>query len=412
MMTEIITIGDEILIGQIVDTNSAWMGVELNKAGFEIAQITSVHDDENHIVEALENALQRADVVLFTGGIGPTKDDITKHTLAKFFKTELVFNEDVLTNIENLFSARGRVPNELTRLQAMVPANCTVIQNRLGTAPITWFDYKGKVVVSMPGVPYEMKNAMSEEIIPRLQKRFKSPFIYHKTLIVVNNPESVLAKRIESWEDALPVDIKLAYLPNFGIVKLRLSGKSFDEVDLKRRIDLEAENVKQILGDDILVDEDLKPEMLVGRLLHQKQQTLATAESCTGGYIAHKITLVPGSSAYFKGSVVAYSNDVKAGVLQIDEKAIEQYGAVSQQVVEEMARNVAQKLGADYAVATSGIAGPGGGTIDKPVGLVWIAIRTPDEIISRQFQFNLSRELNIDRTYQTALLMLIEELRK
>lgn len=405
---EIITIGDEILIGQIVDTNSAWMAVELNKAGFHIAQITSVHDDALHITEALDNALTRAEVVLFTGGIGPTKDDITKQTLCKYFDTKLVFNEDVLRNIEHLLRNRQRAMNELTASQAMVPENCTVIQNPVGTAPVTWFEKNGKVIVSMPGVPNEMKNAMATEIIPRLQKKFETPAIVHKNVLVKGYPESALALKIADWENSLPDYLHLAYLPNYGLVKLRLSGSSDDELALEFEINQFVDRLAQILGDAIVAFEDLPLEVLVGRTLLKKNLKLATAESCTGGNVARKITEVPGSSAYFNGSVVAYSNDVKQNVLMVGDETLEKFGAVNAYVVEEMANGVRRLLTADVSVAISGIAGPDGGTVDKPVGTVWIAVSTADRTVSQMYRFGANRIQNIERTTQSALLFLLE----
>jgi nicotinamide-nucleotide amidase len=406
---EIITIGDEILIGQIVDTNSAWMATELNKSGFELAQITSVHDDVNHIIESLEMALKRADVVLFTGGIGPTKDDITKQTLTKFFKTKLIFDESVIANIERLFSTRPNfVLNELTRLQAMVPENCTVIQNLVGTAPVTWFEKDGKVIVSMPGVPYEMKNVMSTEIIPRLQQHFKTPVLLHKTVQVYGYGESSLALLIADWENELPDYISLAYLPNSGIVKLRLSGMSEDILALEFTMNQQIAKLSQQLGNAIVAFEDIPIEKLVGNLLKSKSLMVATAESCTGGNIAHQFTMIPGSSEFFKGSVVAYSNEVKTSVLQVSAQDLEMYGAVSQVVVEQMAINVRKLLKSDISVATSGIAGPTGGTDEKPVGTVWISVSSKDKILSREFRFGSLREQNIIRATQAALLMLKE----
>ena len=305
---EIITIGDEILIGQIVDTNSAWMSVELNKAGFEIVQITSVHDDAAHIIASLDLALERVDVVLFTGGIGPTKDDITKQTLSRYFGMQLVFNEEVYKNIEQVLIHRSRAVNELTRTQAFVPDGCTVIQNRVGTAPVTWFEKNGKVIVSMPGVPNEMKHIMSTEVIPRLSQRYKTPTIIHKNVIVQGYPESALAMKIADWENALPADIHLAYLPNYGIIKLRLSGVSEDPLALEFSINQQIAGLTEILADAIVAYDDTPVEEMIGNLLADKGMTLATAESCTGGFIAHKITSIPGSSQYFKGSVVAYSD--------------------------------------------------------------------------------------------------------
>ncbi len=406
---EIITIGDEILIGQIVDTNSAWMATELNKSGFELAQITSVHDDANHIIESLDFALRRADVVLFTGGIGPTKDDITKQTLCKYFDTKLVFDESVIHNIEKLFSTRPNfVMNELTRLQAMVPENCTVIQNLVGTAPVTWFEKDGKVIVSMPGVPYEMKNVMSTEIIPRLQKHFKTPVLLHKTVQVYGYGESALALLIADWENELPEYISLAYLPNSGIVKLRLSGLMDDVLTLEFAMNQQIDKLTQILGNAIVVYEDILIEKLIGNLLKSKNLMVATAESCTGGNIAHQFTLIPGSSEFFKGSVVAYSNEIKTNVLQVSTEDLENYGAVSQAVVEQMAIGIRKLLKADVSIATSGIAGPTGGTPEKPVGTVWISVSSEELTLSREFRFGSLREQNIIRSTQAALLMLKE----
>ena len=406
---EIITIGDEILIGQIVDTNSAWMATELNKSGFELAQITSIHDNANHIIESLELALKRAEVVLFTGGIGPTKDDITKQTLCKYFDTKLVFDESVIRNIEQLFSTRPNfVMNELTRLQAMVPENCTLIQNRVGTAPVTWFEKDGKVIVSMPGVPYEMKNVMSTEIIPRLQKFFKTPVLLHKTVQVYGYGESALALLIADWENELPEYISLAYLPHSGIVKLRLSGLLDDALTLEFAMNQQIDKLTQILGNAIVAFEDIPIEKLIGTILKSKGLMVSTAESCTGGNIAHQFTLIPGSSEFFKGSVVAYSNEVKTNVLQVSSEDLENQGAVSQAVVEQMAIGVRRLLKTDVSIATSGIAGPTGGTAEKPVGTVWISVSSENGTLSREFRFGPLREQNIIRSTQAALLMLKE----
>lgn len=406
---EIITIGDEILIGQIVDTNSAWMATELNTAGFELAQITSVHDDANHIIEALEMALKRADVVLFTGGIGPTNDDITKQTLCSYFDTKLVFNDTVYQNIERLFANRPNYKmNELTKAQAMVPEKCTVIQNEVGTAPVTWFDKAGKVVVSMPGVPYEMKRAMSVEIIPRLQKQFETPVIIHKTVQVYGYTESALALKIAEWESNLPEYTHLAYLPNSGVVKLRLSGFLENVLALEFVMNQQMDLLSQLLGNAIVAAEDIPIEQLLGNLLMAGGKTVSTAESCTGGNIAHVFTSLPGSSAFFKGSVVAYANEVKENVLQVNPADIEVFGAVSQQVVEQMAVGVRKLLKTDVAIATSGIAGPTGGSDEKPIGTTWIAVCSDEQVLSREFRFGKLREQNILRATQAALLLLKE----
>jgi len=406
---EIITIGDEILIGQIVDTNSAWMAQELNKAGFEVFQITSVHDEASHITHALDEALRRTDIVLITGGIGPTNDDITKKTLCQYFHTKLVFDPSVLENIKQVFANRlDFVFNDLTYSQAMVPENCTVIQNRVGTAPITWFEQEGKVVVSMPGVPYEMQEAMRNEIIPRLQTKFQTQKILHKTVQVFGYSESALAIKIADWEKELPDFIHLAYLPNYGIVKLRLTGTSDNLLSLEFAINQQIESLKQILGKAIIAFEDLPMEQIVGNLLAAQGKTIATAESCTGGNIAHRFTSHAGSSEYFKGGVVAYANEVKTDILQVTPEDLEKFGAVSQQVVEQMAKGALQLLRTDTAIATSGIAGPSGGTPDKPVGTVWIAVCIKEKMISRLFHFGNTREQIIQRTTQAALVMLKE----
>ena len=408
-MIEIITIGDEILIGQIVDTNSAWMAVELNKAGFQLSQITSVHDEADHIKKALDEALLRADVVLMTGGLGPTKDDITKQTLCEYFGTKLVFNPDVLENIQQIYHTRQSVMNELTKSQAMVPENCTVIQNRAGSAPITWFEKEGKVIVSMPGVPLEMKKVMSEEIIPRLQKYFKTPAIIHKTVQVYGIPESQLALRLTEWENALPEYLHLAYLPNFGIVKLRLSGAGQDEYKLEEAINLQIETLKSILGESIFAYEDKPVEKIIYEKLKISGLTVSTAESCTGGNIAHRLTLIPGISDCFKGSVVAYHNELKINALGVSARDIEQYGAVSSQVATQMAEGARKVMQTDLAVATTGIAGPTGGTDEKPVGTIWISVSSPERTITRSFNFGqFARENFIERSTMAALMMLNE----
>lgn len=405
---EIITIGDEILIGQIVDTNSAWMATQLNKYGFEIQRITSVHDNAKQIKNAINAALKDTHVVLITGGIGPTKDDITKQTLCDFFQTELVFSQEVYDNILRLFKHRPNVMNPLTAAQAMVPKNCTVIQNEVGTAPVTWFEKNGKIIVSMPGVPYEMKHNMTTKIIPMLSEFFNTPHILHQTVITYGIPESQLAITLNEWENNLPQHIHLAYLPNNGLVKLRLSGVADNQELLQQEIKGIFDQLPQLIGDAIVAYEDITPQAYLGQLLTQQQKSLATAESCTGGNIAHLITSIPGSSAYYKGSVVAYANDIKTNVLGVNPKDIKLQGAVSQTVVEQMAKGLQQKMNTHYAIATSGIAGPDGGTEDKPVGTTWIAVASPTKIISKKYQFGQLREQNINRATQAAIIMLIQ----
>lgn len=403
---EIITIGDEILIGQIIDTNSAWMAKELNNAGFEIYQITSVHDKEEHIIAAIQKAFEKNDIVLLTGGVGPTKDDITKQTLTKFFDSELQFDDAVYQNIIDLFAHRNISINELTRNQAYVPKNALVFQNRAGTAPILWFNKGTKVLVSMPGVPYEMKLAMTNDILPQLLKQFQSSVFIHKTVQVYGYSESALALKIADWEKALPENVHLAYLPNLSIMKLRLSGVSDEVLKLEFSINQQIENLKEILGKAIIAYEDISIEELTANLLLDKKMTIATAESCTGGHIAHKITSISGSSQYFKGSIIAYSNDLKTSLLMVDKDDLKKEGAVSKSVVEQMAVGARKLLNTDIGIATSGIAGPDGGSEEKPVGTVWIAVSTKSEVYSRLFHFGNLRDINIQRATQAAFLML------
>ncbi len=408
MNVEIITIGDEILIGQIVDTNSAWMAQQLNAGGFSVTQITSVPDIPGCMKNALHQALQRVDIVLLTGGLGPTKDDKTLQTLVEYFNTRLVFNDEVYAHVEMILSRSNLSMNELNRSQAYVPENAIVIQNQAGTAPITWFQQKGKIVVSMPGVPAEMQWAMQHEILPRLKKESHAKPLLHRHFLVYGYPESVLAIKLEEWESALPPFIRLAYLPSVGLVKLRLSAEQQEDVVVERMMNENAAKLHAILGKAILTDEDISLEVFIGNLLKTHAMTLATAESCTGGKIAHLITSVAGSSAYYKGSVVAYDNAVKEQLLQVSSDDIANYGVVSLPVAEQMAKGVLQLLDTDIAVATSGIAGPDGGTETKPVGTVCIAVATKNKVISRQFLFGKLRDKNITRSTVAALAMIKE----
>jgi len=407
-LVEIVTIGDEILIGQIVDTNSAWMARELNKDGFRIHQITTVSDDETHILKAVEGAFSRADIVLMTGGLGPTKDDITKQTLCKYFNTHLIHNQEVVDNIKEVFAHRGNVLNPLTLGQAMVPATATIIQNKRGSAPVTWFDKKGKVLVSMPGVPFEMEWVMSNEVLPRLRSRYNTPTLLHKTVLVVGISESGLAMKLTDWENELHECLKLAYLPSPGMVKLRLSGFLPNRQELENIIEAELVKLRDLLEGAILAEEDIPVEEVIGRLLKEKGLWLATAESCTGGNIAKQITNVSGSSTYFSGAIVAYQNEVKIQELGVSPETLRDFGAVSQETVEEMAEGVRKKLKTDIGVAVSGIAGPTGATEGKPVGTVWICVCTQDKNISRRFQFGQSRKRNVDLATLNAFAMIKE----
>ena len=405
---EIITIGDEMLIGQVVDTNSAWMARALNKAGFQVVQITTVGDAQKDILESIDHAFNRAEIVLITGGIGPTKDDITKQTLCHYFNTQLIHNEEVEANIRALFSTRPQVLNERTMAQAKVPETATIIQNKRGTAPITWFENKGRILVSMPGVPAEMEEAMRSDIIPRLSDHFKTPSLIHQTVLVVGIPESSLAIQLTDWENALPDFIKLAYLPSAGMVRLRLSGFLPDQQALDIAIENELQKLRSILGKAIFAETDVLPEVEIGRLLTEKGLWLATAESCTGGNIAHQLTTISGSSLFFKGSIVAYNNEVKIQQLGVKEDTLLRNGAVSREVVQEMAAGVRKRLQSDIGVAVSGIAGPSGETEGKPVGTVWIAVCNDKKSITKRFQFGQQRIRNIEMATLMAFTLIKE----
>jgi nicotinamide-nucleotide amidase len=403
---EIITIGDELLIGQVINTNAAWLGTELNLAGIKIHQVTTIADDRVHILSALHEASRHTDFIIITGGLGPTKDDITKETLCEFFSTRLVFSPMVYENIKRLFGSRGLEISELNRKQAKIPEACKPIENLNGSAAGMWFEKEGKIYISIPGVPYEMKSMISSYIIPELQKRFNPGAIVHKTIMTHGVAESVLAQKLENWEDNLPANIKLAYLPQPGSVRLRLTGMGNDKRILEQTIAGEIDKLKKIIPEDISSFDDEQLNETIGRLLRQHGKTLSTAESCTGGYIAHLITSVPGSSDYFKGSVIAYANEAKESLLKVRHKSLVEHGAVSGQVVKEMAAGARIRLKTDIAIATSGIAGPGGGTDDKPVGTTWIAISTTKKTFAEHFLMGNDRERNIRRTAVIALNML------
>ena len=405
MFAELITIGDELLIGQVVDTNSAWMGRELNNIGIEVLRIVSVRDREEEILEAIDNAMKRVNIVLVTGGLGPTKDDITKQTLCKYFNTELIFSEEVFENVKRVLT--GKIPmNKLNKGQAMVPKNCTVINNPVGSASVSWFERDGKVLVSMPGVPQEMTTVMAESVLPKLHERFQTDVIMHQTFLVQHYPESVLAEKLEAWEVALPDCIKLAYLPKLGIIRLRLTGRGHDRKEVETLLNREKAKLETILGEDIFSEEDTPLEVIIGELLKKRKLTVSTAESCTGGSIAERLTSIAGSSEYFKGSIVAYSNEVKKDLLYVSSETLEKYGAVSEETVIEMVKGAMKALKTDCAVATSGIAGPGGGTPEKPVGTVWIAAGYKNEIRTYKQETNRGRSMNIERAGNNTLLML------
>ena len=406
MKAEIITIGDEILIGQTIDTNSAWIANEVNLIGIDIIRISSISDKKADIIKALDNIGSDIQLVFITGGLGPTNDDITKYTLAEYFGGKLIQNKEVLEQIEQFVFKRNAQMNERNIKQADVPDNCKVISNRIGTAPGMWFEKNDTIYISMPGVPFEMKEMMSNSIIPELKKKNQDIFIIHKNVLTQGMPESKLAEVLEEWESELPKEIALAYLPSPGIIKLRLTAKGKNKEFLEKLIADVIKKLESIIPELICgYDSDLL-EQAIGKVLLTKNKTLSIAESCTGGNIAHLITSVPGSSAYFTGGVVAYSNEIKTRILNVSVSNIDTYGAVSKQVVEEMAIGVLNKFNTDFAIATSGIAGPDGGTKDKPVGTTWIAVADKTKVISKLFVFGDQRERNIQRASLTALNML------
>lgn len=411
MLAEIITIGDEILIGQIVDTNSAWMAKQLNAAGIRVKQITSVSDDADHIIEALSQAEKRAKIILITGGLGPTKDDITKYTLAKYFKMGMRRDPEVLAHVEEIFRRFNRPMIESNNKQADVPDGCTVIQNKNGTAPCMWFDHNGTIIVSMPGVPFEMMYLMDDEIIPRLKNTFELPFIYHKTILTANLGESFLAQQIEEIEDSLPPSIKLAYLPKLGQVRLRLSTSGTDEAQLKSDVEVYAQQIIEKIRPYVVAEDDIAIEKAILNIMNERGLTLSTAESCTGGYIAHLITQHPGCSSVFAGGAVAYSYEVKE-LVGVKADTLAKYGAVSEQTVKEMALGAITNFKTDYSVAVSGIAGPDGGTVDKPVGTVWIAVANKNGVVAKLFNFGNKRAQNIERSAIAALTMILNLLKE
>jgi nicotinamide-nucleotide amidase len=405
MLAEIITIGDELLIGQVIDTNSAWIAEQLNMAGIKVHQITSISDNQEHILQTLKEASSRVQLILITGGLGPTKDDITKQTLCKYFDTSLVFSEEAYKNVENLFYHRGVKVTEVNRQQAMVPANCIVLPNVNGTAPCMWFEKENCIYVSMPGVPFEMKAIMEQEVLPQLLKK-QNQVIIHRTILTEGVGESMLASIIETWEDALPEFIKLAYLPQPGMVRLRLTAYGNDREMLQDAVSKAEKELYPLAGKYIFGFDNDTIESVIGQLLRQKGMTLSTAESCTGGNIAQLITSIAGSSDYFKGSVVAYSNEIKEKMLGVPHQTLVDHGAVSEQTVIAMAEGIRKKFETDYSIAVSGIAGPGGGTDEKPVGTTWIAVATPTGTTARKFLLGDHRGRNIRKASVAALNML------
>lgn len=414
MQAEIITIGDEILIGQIVDTNSVYISKALNNIGIAVYQISSIQDDKQHILDALEEASSRADIVLITGGLGPTKDDITKHTLCEYFGDTLIKNDDVLEHIEALFKNYITTPiSDLNRQQAMVPSKAIVLNNHFGTAPGMWLEKENTVFISMPGVPYEMKGLMKGEVIPRLQEKFERPSLYHKTLLTYGLGESAIAQKIEHWENELPDYMKLAYLPSYSRVRLRLSAKGTDFAYIKKQVNEKLKELYPLLGDIIQgVEGESSIETEIGRLLKAKSNTLALAESCTGGQIARQITEIAGASAYFNGGTVTYATASKVAILGVAEATIETHSVVSAQVAEEMAKNAKRVFKSDYAIATTGNAGPSKGDSDAEIGTVFIAIASPKKVEVKEFNFGQPREKVINKAVTKAFELLLQEILK
>lgn len=408
ILAELLTIGDEILYGQIVDTNSQWMSVELDKIGIKVVRKTTVGDLESEILTAFAEAEKRADVILITGGLGPTSDDLTKPCLAKYFNCELKMHDEALAEVTEFFKSRGRELTELNRQQAALPTACIKITNAIGTAPGMWFDKGDKVFMSMPGVPHEMKKMMTELVLPRLAKKYQLPVIHHKVIRTIGIGESFLAEKIAAWENALPSHIKLAYLPSLGEVKLHLTGFGTSLPQLESETNQLTEQLKEYVGQFIYGYGDDPIEVVLGRTLRERKLTLSIAESCTGGYLSHLITSVPGSSEYFLGTMIPYAYEIKMRQLGVKPETLEKYGAVSEPTIIEMANIVRAKFSTNIGVATSGIAGPGGATPDKPVGTVWIAYSDKHQTVTKKLQLTKDRMLNI-KLASAAVLNLIRQ---
>ncbi|MFO7977841.1 MAG: competence/damage-inducible protein A [Bacteroidales bacterium] len=406
MNAEIISIGEELLIGQVINTNASWMAEQLNQAGISVTQITAIADNHEEILRLLNEAGRRCELILITGGLGPTRDDITKEVLCEFFDSRLVHSEQVIQDITGIFGRKGLELSESNRHQALVPDKATIIRNPNGTAPGLWFEKDDRIFVAMPGVPYEMQHMITHEVIPRILKVPGHRHIVQKTILTHGIGESFLSDIIASWETDLPHQMQLAYLPSPGMVRIRLTAKGDDLHQLQQLVEQEAAKLQKLIPQYIWgYDRDTMQEV-TGKILKERKQTICTAESCTGGYIAYHITSVPGSSEWYKGSIVAYSNEIKEKLLNVDPELISKHGAVSQQVVEAMAAEALKIFNTDYAISVSGIAGPDGGTPQKPVGTVWIGIASKERVHSRKFQFGDSRERNILRSVLAALGML------
>lgn len=410
MKAQIITIGDELLIGQTIDTNSAWMGAELSKLGFDVIRKISIHDRREDILATLTEVSGKSDIVMITGGLGPTSDDITKQTLCEFFKTRLVINHDVLNMIEEMFRKRNWPMNDNNRRQAEVPEACRVLKNAAGTAPGMWFEREKTIFVSMAGVPHEMIYIMKEHVLPELKKRFSSQAIIHKNIMTYGIGESSLAEILTGFEQTLPPEIRLAYLPSYGIIKLRLTATGPDRQHLENIVEHQVKKLYTTIPGLIYGEDEESFEAAIGRMLRDKGATLCTAESCTGGKIASMLTSIPGSSAYYVGSVIAYENSIKKDLLGVSPEILEKYGAVSRECVVEMAEGARRLMATSYSIATSGIAGPDGGTEQKPVGTVWIAVSSESGTISQKFNFGTDRIININRFSVAALNLLWKQI--
>lgn len=402
----IITIGDELLIGQVIDTNSAWIAAELNKSGVWLKRRIAIGDDREEIIRALKEESEYADIILVTGGLGPTSDDITKPVLCEYFGAKLVINEEALLNIKAIFAKLNRPMIESNYRQAEVPDACTVIQNKRGTAPGMWFEQNGKIIVSMPGVPHEMKGMMTDSVLPRLPQYFKMPAIVSRTLLTAGIGESFLAEQVRGFESNLPPYIKLAYLPNYGMVRLRLTATGNDKEAIAAEVQNQFSVLKKAVEDHLVTDEDDPIQVVVSKLLKKEHKSLATAESCTGGYIAHLLTAEAGASQFFNGSIVSYSNHVKRDLLNVSEQTLQEVGAVSEETVRQMLKGVLAAMKTDFAISVSGIMGPDGGTDEKPVGLVWVAVGNSQNTLTQKFNFRFDRKRNIELTANNALNLL------
>lgn len=404
IVATIITIGDELLIGQVIDTNSAWMAQELNKMGVPVIRRVAVGDSWEDIWNTLDEESKKASIILITGGLGPTADDITKPLLCKYFGGNMIMHQPTLDHVTHIFETILKRPMiDRNRKQAEVPDNCRVLKNEKGTAPGMLFEKDGKIFVSLPGVPHEMKGLMKQAVLPFIANHFQTTHIEHRTLLTYGIGESFLAERIANTEEALPAHIKLAYLPNYGLVRLRLTASGFNKEALQTEISTQFEALKKAVGPYLIADKDISMEQIVGNLLIDKNATVSTAESCTGGYIAHLLTKYPGSSVFYTGSIVSYSNDIKQEILQVPSEVIAQKGAVSEATVIEMAKQCLKLMKTDYSIAVSGIMGPDGGTEDKPVGTVWIAVADKKQVKTQRLQLRYDRERNITLTAMNAL---------